>query len=388
VLVITLFVITLVTILVLEYHLDATVEVELTDNYANNVRAYHLALSGLQFARAILEQDDPTSDAKSDLWYLLNAFGCVAPEQLLAMVQTVAEEGPDLFGARETVPEIPADSTGSACVQLSIVDEARKLPLNVLAVHANQKGTLFEQWRTIFGNLFAELEIEEDALNALIDWVDSEDRENEAHEDGGGEDEYYQGLQPPYKTPDRPLEMPGELRLIRHFTCETLAKLFPGKECKDIPDTDLGTNEYLTTYGEPLSNSGESPTGSGENLNNLQGNLNRVNINTANEAILRALTQGNLTCVEEIIDRRISVEGQVISEPVQNLSDLSGCGDIDQVADVKSTYFRIESQAVIDGLIKKKIVAVLKRGGASGQLGGGAPGSVAGAFTMVYFKVE
>jgi type II secretory pathway component PulK len=380
VLVITLFVVTLVTILVLEYHLDATVEVELTDNYANNVRAYHLALSGLQFARAILEQDDPASDAKSDFWSVLNTFGCVSPEQLLAMVQTVAEEGLDLFRERETVPEIPADSTGSACVQLSIVDEARKLPLNVLAVHANQKDPLFEQWRTIFGNLFAELEIDEDALSALIDWVDSEDRENEAYEDGGGEDEYYQGLQPPYKTPDRPLEVPGELRLIRHFTCETLAKLFPGKECKDIPNTDLGTNEYLTTYGEPVSNVGENP-------NNSQGNLNRVNINTANEAVLRAITQGNLTCVEEIIDRRISVEGQVISEPIQNLSDLPGCGDMDQFADVKSTYFRIESQAVIDGLIQKKIVAILKRG-ASGQLGGGAPGSIAGAFTMVYYKVE
>jgi type II secretory pathway component PulK len=380
VLVITLFVVTLVTILVLEYHLDATVEVELTDNYANNVRAYHLALSGLQFARAILEQDDPAADGPSDLWAGLNAFGCVSPEQLLAMVQTVVEEGIDLFGERKTQPEIPADSTGSACVQLSIVDEARKLPLNVLAVHANQKDILFEQWRTIFGNLFAELEIDENALNALIDWMDSEDRENEAHEDDGGEDEYYQGLQPPYKTPDRPLEMPGELRLIRHFTCEALAKLFPEKECKDMPDTDLGTNEYLTTYGETLSNVGESP-------NNAQGNLNRVNINTANEAVLRAITQGNLTCVEEIIDRRISVEGQVVSEPVQNVSDLSGCGDIEQFADVKSTYFRIESQAVIDGLIKKKIVAVLKRG-ASGQLGGGAPSSIAGAFTMVYFKVE
>ena len=112
-----------------------------------------------------------------------------------------------------------------------------------------------------------------------------------------------------------------------------------------------------------------------------------MNINTANEAVLRAITQGNLTCVEEIIDRRISVEGQVISEPIQNLSDLPGCGDMDQFADVKSTYFRIESQAVIDGLIQKKIVAILKRG-ASGQLGGGAPGSIAGAFTMVYYKVE
>jgi Tfp pilus assembly protein PilX len=38
VLVITLFVVALVTILVLDYHLNTTVEVELTDNYANTVR--------------------------------------------------------------------------------------------------------------------------------------------------------------------------------------------------------------------------------------------------------------------------------------------------------------------------------------------------------------
>jgi len=361
-LVLTLFVVALVTILVLDYHLDATVEVELTDNYANNVRAYHLALSGLQFARAILEQDDPGSDAASELWYGLNGFGCVSPEQLLAMVQTISEEGPDLFGERETKPETPAASPSSACVKLSIVDEARKLPLNALV---NQLGEPVEPWRTVFNTMFAELEIDEDAIDAVIDWIDSG---GEGFQEGGGEDAYYEGLEPPYRTPDRPIEVPGELRLIRHFTCETLAKLFPGKECKDIPDIDLGTNEYLTPYG------GESAD-------------LKVNINTANETVLRAVTQGDANCVENILAERLSVEGQQISQAIQNVNQLCTVENFEQFAGVASTHFRIESQAVIDGLIKKKIVAVLQRG-AGGGTGGGAPGSAADAFTMVYFKIE
>jgi type II secretory pathway component PulK len=358
VLVITLFVVALVTILVLDYHLNTTVEGELTDNYANTVRAYHLALSGLQFARAILEQDDPASDAASELWYSLNAFGCVSPEQLLAMVRAVSEEGPDFFREREAEPDTPADSPGSACVKLSIVDESRKLPLNALV---NEQGDPFEQWRTVFNTIFAELEIDEDVIDALVDWIDSG---GEGFQEGGGEDAYYESLEPPYKTPDRPIEVPGELRLIRHFTCETLAKLFLGKECKDMANIDLGTNEYLTPYGDASAGL-------------------KVNINTANETVLRAITQGDASCVENILAERLSVEGQQISQAIQDVSQICTVEGFDQFAGVASTHFRIESEAVIEGLIKKKIVAVLKRGA-----GGGAPGRATGAFTMVYFKVE
>ena len=58
-LVLTLFVVALVTILVLEYHFDAAVEIDLAVNYANDVQAYHLALAGVRFAQALLERDDP-----------------------------------------------------------------------------------------------------------------------------------------------------------------------------------------------------------------------------------------------------------------------------------------------------------------------------------------
>src|ERR1043166_8929573 len=55
-LVLTLFVVALVTVLVLEYHFDASVEIDLAMNYASDVQAYHLALAGVHFAQALLQQ--------------------------------------------------------------------------------------------------------------------------------------------------------------------------------------------------------------------------------------------------------------------------------------------------------------------------------------------
>ena len=72
-LIITLFIVALVAILVLEYHFDATIEVELADNYASEVQAYQLAVSGINLARALLQQDDPAYDAPMELWALLIA---------------------------------------------------------------------------------------------------------------------------------------------------------------------------------------------------------------------------------------------------------------------------------------------------------------------------
>src|SRR5215510_7332410 len=67
-LVLTLFVVALVTVLVLEYHFDASVEIDLAMNYANDVQAYHLALAGVRFAQALLQWDDPAADGPDDAW--------------------------------------------------------------------------------------------------------------------------------------------------------------------------------------------------------------------------------------------------------------------------------------------------------------------------------
>src|SRR5215468_9582130 len=68
-LVITLFVVALVAVLVLEYHFDASVELDLAANYANDVQAYHLALAGVRFAQAMLQRDNSKSDGPENDWY-------------------------------------------------------------------------------------------------------------------------------------------------------------------------------------------------------------------------------------------------------------------------------------------------------------------------------
>jgi type II secretory pathway component PulK len=378
-LIITLFIVALVSILVLEYHFDATIEVELADNYASEVQAQSLAMTGINLMRVLLQRDDPAYDAPTELWGLLTMLTstlCMSPQQLLELARETPLPGSETddpqVGGRTDRPspqsskaappragsradQLPLETAESlqGCLRLSISDEARKLPINALVNRTTD--AIDEDWRQVFENFFVLFEIDTDAINALVDWIDL----SPGHLEGGAEDDYYTGLEHPYTTPDRPMQVPGELRLVRHFNCETLVKLFPGRECKDLADIDLGTNPYLTPYSEEGAGAG------------------KVNLNTASEEVLRALTQ-DAACVEEILEKRLSVQGQLLSEPIQDIKQLSTCTgpNFAKVAGVSSTYFRVESLGEVQGRIRKKVVAVLKRSGQQAPL------------KVVYFKVE
>src|SRR5215831_190312 len=93
-LVLTLFVVALVTVLVLEYHFDASVEIDLAMNYANDVQAYHLALAGVRFAQALLQQAPKDTNGPEDTWYKLGLVpACFSPQQLLEMATAGLGDG-------------------------------------------------------------------------------------------------------------------------------------------------------------------------------------------------------------------------------------------------------------------------------------------------------
>jgi type II secretory pathway component PulK len=411
VLVITIFVVALVTILVLEYHYDAAVEIELAENHANDVKAYYLAMAGLNFAQAVLANDTNEYDAPNELWYNLEAFGCIAPNELLTIAKTYIESQVKLG---DDTPEEPSASepASQACVALKIVDEDRKLPIN----HILDESELETPWAGIATQLLQTLwdgeesrDLPEDAVGAVMDWIDHS--EGSTRGGGvGGEDDYYQTLDPPYKTPGRKIEVPGELRMIRFFTCERLARLFDNLECAQIPDVDLGANLYFSTFDHE-----------------------RININTAHVNLLLAMTNNSETCLEDIEMQRHPADDQSqlfaglfkTEEAVKQLNCLDGPADLPHIQtqvssanasandytpaesfSVSSTYFRVESQAVIEGQINKKVVAVFYRepGSASGDRGGSASGDRGGSVSsdqegsgerpkterlkMVYFKIE
>lgn len=376
-LIITLFIVALVTVLVLEFHFDTAVEVELAHTYASDVQAYYLALTGLNFARAMLQKDTNAYDAADELWALLTLTGWVSPEELLALARQVgeaqeSEEVPIIGTDSDDNPLSEATDSPEPRVRISIVDEMRKLPINALV---EQDGcTINEVWANIFERFLGEeLEIEnpDDAVSALIDWQDRSCQTPDGSLPGGAEDDDYEG----YTTPDRPMQVPGELRLVRHFTCQVLKKLFPTKfsfeeeegegekeeACRGVADLDLSSNAYLTPYSSRDGSNGA-----------------KVNINTAPPQVLNALTD-NAACVEEILENRLSFEGQEIGAAIENISSLSSCSadaNFQNVAGVSTSHFRVQVEGRVDGQIIKRIVAVFERNGQGEQL------------NMVYYKVE
>src|SRR5215468_1037287 len=141
-LVLTLFVVALVTVLVLEYHFDASVEIDLAMNYANDVQAYHLALAGVRFAQALLEQAPKDTNGPDDTWYKLGLVpACFSPQQLLELATAglgdsmPTEAGDTKMALAQRVSEHHLDDLsqgGAGCVSLRITDENSKLPINAL----------------------------------------------------------------------------------------------------------------------------------------------------------------------------------------------------------------------------------------------------------------
>src|SRR5712691_1976674 len=156
-LVITLFVVALVAVLVLEYHFDASVELDLAANYANDVQAYHLAMAGVRFAQAMLQRDDPKADGPDDDWYKLGLVpACFAPQQLLDLATTGGGESLAAggLGAKGSTDRLFADASGGdvGCVSLRITDEDSKLPINALMPQAtgNVQPVADPNWVRIF----------------------------------------------------------------------------------------------------------------------------------------------------------------------------------------------------------------------------------------------
>lgn len=397
----TLFVVALVSVLVLEYHFDASVELDLAANYANDVQAYHLAFAGVRFAQAILQLDDSNNgDGPKDYWYqvrflpLLLGTDCIPPQQLLdpallSALQDAASAGQSTGPPLERRTGEQSSAGAQDCVKLLITDEGSKLPVNALMpVGTGDDAQLDPTWVQIFEAFFDSFKIDHDVVGALVDWVDA----NEApYHTGGAESSSYERLPVPYKAANKPMSTAGELRLVKGLgDPETLAKLFPGLPQEAMVDIDVGSNQYLTPF--PYS------------VAELREGRAKVNLNTAPEPVLQALfagavpdgTRATTDAIETILKKRL--EG----EQFANLNEVlqSAGAALNAIVDVKSSYFRIETEGHV-GVVRKRIVAVVKREAAPGGGTGGVGGSGGGGLgtggsqpaqpqqtRLVYFKVE
>jgi len=282
-LLLALLVLALLVALILEFDVEARREYRDAAAFRDNFKTTVLTRAAVQAARAVLQQDllkdkqlGQIYDAQTDLW----AF------------------------------PIEKYSIGDGLLTAQIIDERGKFNLNDLATAGDPAAKQKKVSR--IKRLFELLQINPDLVDAIVDWVDSDD----VPEAAGAETLYYQGIRPSYRAANSPLQTGRELRLIKGMTPEIVEKLL----------------RYVTVY--PQEGDG------------------RININTADLLVLQAL------------DPRITqaMAGDIIqNRPFKTIQDLDRVGSFAEIGkelrllnvyDVKSNIFSAKMVLTLNEIVK------------------------------------
>ena len=180
-LVITLLIVATLTGLAVGFSDESGIELELSGYVRDGNRARQMALSGLELALALLDQDeDRNMDSLREDW---SRFG---PE-------TFPEQIPDavLFSGR-------------------IVDEFSKININSLITGNGQIG---EQRAKQLIRLITTLGLDQNHINPVLDWLDTDDIERME----GAENYYYQSLDDPYECFNGPFLTISQVFLVKNM---------------------------------------------------------------------------------------------------------------------------------------------------------------------------
>jgi general secretion pathway protein K len=178
-LVLTLLILTLLVVTGLEMNRAVRVEATLAENFRDLTQASYVAQSGVEIARALIQNDDPAYDGPDERW---------------AHFEHLAILSPRLF------PE--GFFTGR------ILDEnARFNPNGILDPYGNLNLKKKEQMERLL-NLLGH---SADWMDALLDWLDGDDQPRPR----GAEKEFYLTRKKPHLPKNGPLDSLDELLLIR-----------------------------------------------------------------------------------------------------------------------------------------------------------------------------
>ena len=188
-LLLVLVLLALLSTLLADWAFSSLVELRQAETFRDGSRAYYLARGGVQVGRMLLQEDRNAYDSLDESW----ALG---------------------------IPGYPVGE--GATVTIAIEDLDGRLDLNRIVDASGENPAPYrERLRRLLDQLG---ETEAETLgDALLDWIDR----NDASTPGGAESSYYQGLTPPYRAHNAPLDTLDELLLVKGFTPELFARLAP-----------------------------------------------------------------------------------------------------------------------------------------------------------------
>ena len=253
-LILTILIVSLVVSLTLQLNATMRSDVYGAANVRDGIRLNNVAKSGFNYALAVL-QADARADAKE------------------------GDRGDSLLEAwanQETFLEGSAALFSKSRFEVKISDHSGRIQINNLISDKGQKNN--NQIKLLIRFLESpEFDLDDDHVNdivaAIIDWIDEDDETTTLDSGGiGAETKEYLGMDPPYPCHDGAIGFLEELLLVKGITRE----LFYGTGEKP------GISDYLSVHGD-----------------------GKININTADRLVLRALSEEMTDgMVESMLDYR------------------------------------------------------------------------------------
>ena len=262
-LIVVLLIIAVLAALVFEFCHDARVKYRLAENTLHSYQALYCAEAGLAMAVATLEQNQSAPSV----------------EQLAGI----------LSGATPV-------SVGTGQCTISVVGEKGKINVNGLVTRDGKpvRRRIDQMLRLIDvlnSQRAGQNPISYSLVPAILDWIDPDNEVTILSyvqgANAGAEDAYYQNLEKPYHCKNGPLEVLGELMLVKGITRE----VFSGKAEAERTSSTMALGECLTIYGDGA-----------------------VNINDASATLLQTLSEQMAPSLAESIVRH---------RPYRNIDELA-----------------------------------------------------------------
>jgi len=309
-----LWIITILTVVVLEFSFAMRTEVNITKNFKEELQLYNIAQGGVQraIAELILKHDPRVQQLKKTM---KTEEG--APEE------------------KDWVPDgrpYALQFDQGEC-ELRIMSEAGKININTVSE---------AMLRKLIGNLGLESEKRDVVVDSILDWRDPDDflRIN------GAENDFYQSLKEPYRCKNANLDSIDELLLVRGVTPE----LFYGKKGKGAGEdgmnaSDVGLKEVFSVYAP------------GE----------QVDINSVSLPVLRAALGLPIGVSKAILKAREEREFQhqqdlLLRVPELNpfIAGMTGRLVFSNASTLTSVYYTLESRGKSKGGAVRGLKAIVK----------------------------
>lgn len=307
-----LWVLILLIALATEFAFSMKTEVNTTRNFKEDVESYHLAKAGIALAMTELLTPVLFHAIHSEYGWIYGKPDKLDPSQKDPATKSAAIKKFEINDSEEEekayeIVERKNIPFGAGTISYSIIDENGKISIN-----SASRGVLIKALELSGVEVGEERDI---IADSILDWIDNDSN----HRVNGAENDFYEGLNPPYKAKNSRIEVLDELLKVRGMTKEILyGKSYAPSESVDGALNDPskiqdGWNNLFTVY-----------------------NVETVNPNTAGPKVLAILF------------------GQKQFDDILKAKKEKGFYN-----ESKSTHFRIRATGTIEGSQTRHSIAVV-----------------------------